>query len=224
VPFHVQIRQGLQRASSFNLPEAGLKAIADAWLAERIFNFGGRQWDPRTASLTVLEGPELEEADLSFGQGWNHAERVGSDVTAAVLGRAGRAGAAGAVTVLADSDETRRAVEEVLTSIGAAGLDWNVLRAEILAAAATGGSAARPDSCVVLATAGSEVSTAWSFDAGLALGALAGRTVAVQLGGAAPPPELAELAVLRLDPREPASRQALLERLRHAGCVVGGRR
>jgi hypothetical protein len=212
----------MQRASSFNLGKPAVEAIVAAWRAERIINFGGRQWDPRTATLTVIEGPSLGEAALSFGQGWSNAERAGRDVTAAVLGGSAPA-AAPAVAVLADGAQARRAVEEVLAGIGVAIADWEVIRAEILAAAATGSQ--RPpraaNACVVLAAADGGGSGRWSFDAGLALGALGGRVVAVQVGSAAPPPELAELAVLRLDPQQPASRQALQERLRHAGCAVG---
>ncbi len=49
---------------------------------------GDREWEPRRASLRVLEGPHMETTDLSFGQGWANAERASEDVTQAILAEA----------------------------------------------------------------------------------------------------------------------------------------
>jgi hypothetical protein len=49
---------------------------------------GDRTWEPRRSSLRILEGPAMETADLSFGQGWANAERGSEDVTRDLLAQA----------------------------------------------------------------------------------------------------------------------------------------
>jgi hypothetical protein len=58
-----------------------------------------------------------------------------------------------------------------------------------------------------------EPSPAWLFDAGLARGALGTRAVVAQLGNAAIPAQLAGVEVMRLEPDDEASLQALQKRL-----------
>ena len=222
MPFHVQIRRSLQRAWAFNLDQAEVQALLDPWRREQMVDFGDKEWDPRTSSLTILEGPELAGTELSFGQGWNNAERSGTDVTARMLAGPG-AGESVGVAVLAESEQARGAVTEMLSEAGLAVIEWPALRARLMAAAAAG--AERPTQpggplAVVVIDAG-EPSAGWLFEAGLALGALGGRAIVAQLGEAAPPPQLRELAIIRLDPQQPASRLALSERLRHAGLRSG---
>jgi hypothetical protein len=53
----------------------------------------------------------------------------------------------------------------------------------------------------------------WLFDAGLARGALGNRAVLAQLGGGGIPAQLAGVEIMRLDPGDEASLQALAERL-----------
>src|SRR4051794_4415370 len=186
--FHVQIRRSLQRAWAFNLDQAELQMLLDPWRRERMVDFGEREWDPRTSKLTILEGPELAGPELSFGQGWNNAERSGTDVTAKMLG-APSAGEDLPVAVLAESDDARRAVSEMLSEARHALVEWPALRAGIIAAAAAAAESpaqlAGPLALLVVESA--EPSADWLFEAGLALGALGGRAVVAQLGEATPP-------------------------------------
>ena len=46
---------------------------------------GDREWVPRDSELKILEGPRMETADLSFGQGWSNAERASANVTKETL-------------------------------------------------------------------------------------------------------------------------------------------
>lgn len=92
--FHVELRQFPHNFCRFNLSEAELRAaVLDAWVRQQLLELGERRWDPRQASLTVIEGPKLSMQELSMGRGWRNAQRQGSDVTERVLAlaRAGRA-------------------------------------------------------------------------------------------------------------------------------------
>ena len=82
-------------------------AVLLAWAQERVFELADQKWNPQTAEMTVLEGPEIPVSGLSMGRGWPTALREGQDVTARVLAEAreaivdgsvarGRAGAGGA--------------------------------------------------------------------------------------------------------------------------------
>jgi hypothetical protein len=62
--------------------------VAQPWLEDREIRMGDREWEPRRANLRILEGPHMETADLSFGQGWANAERASEDVTRAILAQA----------------------------------------------------------------------------------------------------------------------------------------
>ena len=87
--FHVEIRQGMNHARSFNVsPEDLQRDILEPWVEERPIELGEHDWDPRIATLTVIEGPELSPPELSFGQGWSNAERKATDVTDRLLGGA----------------------------------------------------------------------------------------------------------------------------------------
>jgi hypothetical protein len=220
--FHVQIRRSLQRAWAFNLDEAELQALLDPWRREQMVDFGDKEWDPRTSQLTILEGPELAGTELSFGQGWNNAERSGTDVTGRMLA-APAAGESLGVAVLAESEDARAAVTGMLSEAGLAVVEWPTLRARLMAAAAA--AAERPAQpagpLALLVVESAEPQAGWLFEAGLALGALGGRAIVAQLGEATPPSQLRELAIIRLDPQQPASRLALSERLRHAGLRSG---
>jgi hypothetical protein len=108
VPFHVEIKaSSLRHARAFNLSAEELRVqILEPWLAGRPVDLGEQEWVPRESSLTILEGPRLEPADLAFGQGWANAERASQSVTAEVLAEAERsAPPAPAYAVRADSLE-----------------------------------------------------------------------------------------------------------------------
>jgi hypothetical protein len=84
--FHVELRQFPHNACAFNLDADELyEKLAGPWSRDEWVEFGERKWSPHRSQLTVLEGPHLELADLSMGRGWRNAERLGKDVTEAVL-------------------------------------------------------------------------------------------------------------------------------------------
>jgi hypothetical protein len=87
--FHVEISAGFHRARVFNLDQGDVMAkIVQPWLEERPIEMGDREWKPRDSSLRILEGPEMKNQDLSFGQGWANAERASENVTKALLSTA----------------------------------------------------------------------------------------------------------------------------------------
>jgi hypothetical protein len=80
--FHVEIGSGINHARTFNLTAAKLaESVVSPWLAGHPIRLGDRDWDPRKSTLRILEGPELDTPDLSFGQGWANAQRASEDVT-----------------------------------------------------------------------------------------------------------------------------------------------
>jgi hypothetical protein len=86
VPFHVEISGALNHARAFNLNLEELRrTILEPWLTGRPVELGEHEWDPRESSLRILEGPHLDNPDLSFGQGWSNAERSSEDVTRRVI-------------------------------------------------------------------------------------------------------------------------------------------
>jgi hypothetical protein len=117
--FHVEVSSGLQRARAFNLDgEEVRRAVLEPWLAGRTVKLGDRKWDPEASELKVLEGPDLSNPELSFGQGWANAERGSEDVTAHVLGAAqeARAGAAGPAALLIETDSAVGTVAEIASA------------------------------------------------------------------------------------------------------------
>lgn len=87
--FHVELRKFPYSFWRFNLSEQELHAeMLAPWVAGASFDAGERRWDPREATLTVLEGPRLEMQELSMGRGWRNATRQSEDVTARVLAQA----------------------------------------------------------------------------------------------------------------------------------------
>lgn len=217
MPFHVELRQGFRRASAFNLDEEMLRrTVLEPWQRGGPLELGDQEWDPQESTLQILEGPELEAPDLAVGRGWHNAERSAQDATARLLERI--AAQAASVAVMAQSPAARRAVVELLERVGVQVADWEALRARILAGASS------PDlgvGAVILVSEGPDPDQSWLFEAGLALGALGGRAIVAQLGDLAPPPPLGDLGVIRLDPEQPASIDALVERLRQAVGRVG---
>ncbi len=137
MPYHVEIKRGMQRAWAFNLSEAGLRrAVIEPWRQGARARLGDRDWPPGGSTLRILEGPELAPPDLAHGQGPNSAERSAEDVTRRLL-------------------------------------------AELAAAAPA--------------------------------------AIVVQVGAGPPPADAGALPVVRVDPEDPASMQALADRLRALG-------
>jgi hypothetical protein len=93
--YHLELRQFPHNAWRFNLSEQELHAIVEPWAREQIVEVGERKWSPHQAKITILQGPQLDIAQLSMGRGWRAAQRQSEDVTERVLGAAREAGAAG---------------------------------------------------------------------------------------------------------------------------------
>jgi hypothetical protein len=216
MPFHVEIRRSLRRAWAFNLDEQQLRrTVVEPWHRRRAVVLGDHEWDPRECTLKILEGPKLQPSDLAHGRGWHNAERSARDVTAAVLGVSPEAEEL-AVAVLAERSGVGHELTEQLGQLGVRTIDWAAVRARLLAAATV---VADPPLdagalAVVVVIERPDPAAGWLFQVGLALGALGGRAIVVQIGDHAPPSELSELGVFRLDLRQPASLHALAGRLR----------
>jgi hypothetical protein len=86
--YHLELRHFPHSAWRFNLSEQELGAIVQPWVREQAVDVGERKWSPHLAKLTILEGPELDVAQLSMGRGWRSAQRQSNDVTEPVLGAA----------------------------------------------------------------------------------------------------------------------------------------
>lgn len=122
MPFHVEVTSGLRHARAFNLSgEEVRQKLLDPWLSRRVVELGDRKWNPEESGLRVLEGPELSNPELSFGQGWANAERSSEDVTARVLGAAqeSRGAAAGPAALLIETDSAVKTVAELVSAHGA---------------------------------------------------------------------------------------------------------
>jgi hypothetical protein len=219
MPFHVEVRRAMRRAWAFNLSEERLRrGVVDPWRRGIAFELGDREWEPRESTLRILEGPELSPPDLAHGQGWHHAEQSARDVTAEVLSHAAKE--ASGVAVLGEGPSAQRVAGALRDGLEAKIVDWTSIRAGLLRGTTPHSTQPRDLGVVVavLVVEDGEPSPSWLFEAGLAIGALDGRAVVAQLGDNPPPPALRDLDALRLDPDDPASLQALAERLRR---IVG---
>jgi hypothetical protein len=209
VPFHVEISRGFRhRAWAFNLDEGQLRrTILDPWIRGRVIMLGDQDWEPRDCKLVVLEGPELADTDLSMGRGWSNAEKTAENVTRKLVEQA--ASPRLAVAVLAESPDTEAEVARMLGRLELETVAWPELRARILGRPSEAGAAY----AAVLVVDSPEPSPGWFFEAGLARGALQNRATFVQLGAAGIPAALAGVDVMRLDPGDAGSAQALRDRL-----------
>jgi hypothetical protein len=217
MPFHVELRQGFRRASAFNLDEETLlRTVLEPWQRGGPVELGDQEWDPEEGTLQILEGPELAAPDLAMGRGWHNAERSAQDATARLLERI--AVQAASVAVMVQAPTARRALIDLLERAGVQVADWEALRARILAGATVVGGTSHDlgVGAVILVAEGADPDQSWLFEAGLALGALGGRAIVVQLGDEPSPAQLGDIDVIRLDPEQPASIDALVERLRQA--------
>jgi hypothetical protein len=211
MPFHVEISRGYRRARAFNLDEEKLRAeILGPWMRGRVVMLGDRDWEPRDCKLIVLEGPELSDTDLAMGRGWSNAQRTAENVTRRLVDAEAAQSGGPLVVVLAESEGAGAEVARVVERLGLETAPWSELRGRILNPPRDGrggGFAA------VLAFDSSSPSPEWLFDAGLVRGALGARAVFTQLGDAAIPAQLAGIEVIRLDPGNEASMQALEAKL-----------
>jgi hypothetical protein len=75
--YHVELRQSLNSARSFNLTEGELRStVLDAWLAGRPVRLSDREFDPARARLRIVSGPELRLDELGMGRGWSRCDRA----------------------------------------------------------------------------------------------------------------------------------------------------
>jgi hypothetical protein len=124
--FHVEVSSGLHRARAFNLSEEELRhGVLEPWLSRRSFELGDRKWDPEESELRVLEGPQLSNPELSFGQGWANAERASENVTRRILGAAqeARETRAGPAALVIETDNAVQTVAELAGAHGARSVD-----------------------------------------------------------------------------------------------------
>lgn len=84
--FHIELRQAPHHLHRFNLDQRELQAtVLEPWVRGTQIEMGERVWDPSTASIFVLEGPEIPIGRLTMGRGWSVAQREGADVTAPAI-------------------------------------------------------------------------------------------------------------------------------------------
>jgi hypothetical protein len=103
--YHVEIRDFPRNANRFNMSGQDIGVVLLSWAQERVFELGDQRWDPHTAEITVIEGPEIPVPSLSLGRGWTIALREGQDVTARVIAEAREAIVDGSVARMAQAQE-----------------------------------------------------------------------------------------------------------------------
>jgi hypothetical protein len=122
--FHVQLRSEEGRSRVFNLEREELLArVIEPWLSGRLFELAEYEWLPSESSLTILEGPHLDNPDLAIGQGWSNAERKSENVTQRVLAEAPAPKLPDAFVVSADLPEAE--VAEMLADRDATPVAWS---------------------------------------------------------------------------------------------------
>lgn len=132
--FHVEVSSGLRHARAFNLSaEEVRRAVLDPWLSGRQINLGDHKWDPEASELRVLEGPELSNPELSFGQGWANAERASENVTQRVLGAAqeARGTRPDPAALLIETDSAVQTVAQLASTHGARSVELGELSERI---------------------------------------------------------------------------------------------
>lgn len=106
--FHVELRRFPYKACSYNLSEEELLGtVVSPWVGGGWVSMGEREWNAHETRIRILEGPELEVAQISLGRGWKSVERTGRDVTAQLLAAA-RGGAGGGQAPTEPPRELRR--------------------------------------------------------------------------------------------------------------------
>lgn len=119
MPFHVEVSTSLRHARAFNLSSEELRqTVLEPWLSRRPVELGDRKWNPEESDLKVLDGPELSNPELSFGQGWANAERSSEDATARLLGaaRESRKAASGPTALVIETDSAMQTVAELASA------------------------------------------------------------------------------------------------------------
>lgn len=126
MPFHIEVSSGLQHARSFNLSDEELqRTVLEPWLSGRPVLLGDRKWDPEESELRILEGSELSNPELSFGQGWANAERGSEDVTRGIVeaAREQRGSAPGPAALVIETESAVQTVAELASAHQARSVD-----------------------------------------------------------------------------------------------------
>ena len=110
--YHVEIREFPRNVNRFNMSGQEIGAILLAWAQERVFELADQRWNPQTAELIVIEGPEIPVSGLSMGRGWPTAMREGQDVTERVIAEARAAIVDGSAARVAQEREAEAAAAE----------------------------------------------------------------------------------------------------------------
>jgi hypothetical protein len=89
--YHLELRQFPHVARAFNLDREALDTrFLRPFAAGELIEYEDRRWGAEKTRLTVLEGPELDQADRGLGRGWAQATKRGRDVTEQVLAEINR--------------------------------------------------------------------------------------------------------------------------------------
>lgn len=118
MPFHIEVKSGLRHARSFNLTDEELqRTVIKPWLSGTPIKLGDRAWRPDESELCVLEGPELSNPELSFGQGWSNASRNSTEVTRAILGAAveDRKASAGPAAIVIEAESAVQTLTTIVS-------------------------------------------------------------------------------------------------------------
>lgn len=86
VMYHLELRQFPHVARVFNLDLDELQSrFLIPWGRGTMIDHDDRRWAPERTKLKVLEGPELQAAEMGMGRGWARASATGQDVTDLLL-------------------------------------------------------------------------------------------------------------------------------------------
>jgi hypothetical protein len=172
--YHLELRHFPRNLCRFNLSAEQLRvSVLEPWVADRKFELGELDWDPRVARLTVLEGSRLAPGELTMGRGWSIAQRRGRDVTERLLADVGAGLSAGTGGVVARSPAVGSAAAGG-AALGSAAVEGAAPGSAVVGSAAPGG-----------ATAGGAAPGGATVEGGAAPGSPAAEGGPV-VGGAAP--------------------------------------
>lgn len=130
MPFHVELKTGINHARAFNLSrEEVLAQVVAPWLEDLLIELGDQEWLPAESQLKILEGPHLSGPDLAFGQGWANAERASENVTKRELAAAPAPEVPDAFVV--ESDDPEAAVGSMLAGENSRAISWGEARHRI---------------------------------------------------------------------------------------------
>ncbi|MBV9817960.1 MAG: hypothetical protein JOZ07_06365 [Solirubrobacterales bacterium] len=127
--YHLELRQFPHVQRVFNLGREELETrFLRPWVSGALIEHDDRRWAPERTRLIVLEGPEVDPAELGLGRGWGAITKAARDVTDEAIAQARRG---------AESRPAIEALKDVLQARAAAPIGF----ADAIALAA----AAHPD-------------------------------------------------------------------------------